>query len=47
MSFPNTGSSASLDSLDDDFYHISDVIPVALPPRVAGDGLEDPSSYFV
>ena len=29
------------------FYHISDMIPVALPPRVAGDGLKDPSSYFV
>ena len=28
-------------------YHISDMIPVALPPRVAGDGLEDLSSYFV
>ena len=23
------------------------MIPVALPPRVAGDGLKDPSSYFV
>ena len=28
-------------------YHISDMIPVALPPRVAGDGLKDPCSYFV
>ena len=28
-------------------YHIPDMIPVALPPRVAGDGLEELSSYFV
>jgi len=28
-------------------YHISDMIPVALPPRVASDGLQDPCSYFV
>ena len=28
-------------------YRISDIIPVALPPRVAGDGLEDLTSYFV
>ena len=28
-------------------YRISDMIPVAQPPRVAGDGLEDLTSYFV
>ena len=28
-------------------YRISDMIPVALPPRVAGDGIEDLTSYFV
>ena len=28
-------------------YHIPDMIPVALPPRVAGDGLKEHSSYFV
>ena len=28
-------------------YRISDMIPSALPPCVAGDGLEDLSSYFV
>ena len=28
-------------------YRISDMIPVAQPPRVAGDGPEDLSSYFV
>ena len=28
-------------------FHIPDMIPVALPPRVAGDGLEEHSSYFV
>ena len=26
-------------------YYISDMILVALPPCVAGDGLKDPSSY--
>ena len=31
----------------DSEYRISDMIPVALPPRVAGDGLEDLTSYFV
>ena len=31
----------------DKFYHIPDMIPVALPPGVAGDGLEEHSSYFV
>ena len=29
------------------YYHISDMIPVALPPRVASDGLQDPCPYFV
>ena len=28
-------------------YRISDMITVALPPLVAGDGLEDLTSYFV
>ena len=31
----------------DGHYHISDMIPIALPPRVAGDGLKDPCSFFV
>ena len=34
-------------SVCDEIYRISDMIPVALPPRVAGDGLEDLTSYFV
>ena len=27
-------------------YHFSDMIPVALPPRVASDGLQDPCPYL-
>ena len=30
-----------------DIYHILDMILVALPPLVAGDGPEEHSSYFV